>query len=202
MNNVIETEQKTNAASTIQNAIKSKKARAELKQNKELKSVSNAVVEDMQNQLRKQQEPYINAGTKIQKVVRGHKARKQLPEIKEEYDRQQLTNQMNNAASTMQGAVKGYKARAKTERLKKYKDAIAINKSIASNITKPPKKPITSKRYYEALNEEPSYKRQSIKDTTTEDTVRDVINDMVKRIEKVMHYKKLKFQESKKVIQF
>ncbi len=50
------------AASTIQNAIKSKKAPAELKQNKNLKAISNAVVEGMQIQIRKQQEHYINAG--------------------------------------------------------------------------------------------------------------------------------------------
>ncbi len=41
----------------------------------------------------------------IQRFYRDYKTRKQ-----------QLTNQMNNAATTIQGAVKGYKARAKTER--------------------------------------------------------------------------------------
>ena len=87
---------KQDAATTIQNAMKSRKARAELKQNKDLKEISNAVVEDIQNQINKQQEQYINAGTKIQKVVRGHKTRKQLPEIIEEYDRQQLINKINN----------------------------------------------------------------------------------------------------------
>ena len=37
-----------------------------------------------------------NATTKIQKVVRGHKIRKQLPEIIEEYDKQQMINKINN----------------------------------------------------------------------------------------------------------
>jgi hypothetical protein len=37
-----------------------------------------------------------NATTKIQKVVRGHKIRKQLPEIIEEYDRQQMINKIND----------------------------------------------------------------------------------------------------------
>ena len=78
LNNVIETEQKQNAASTIQNAIKSRKARSELKQNKELKTISNAVVGDMQNQIIKQQEPYNNAASTIQGAVKGYKARKAM----------------------------------------------------------------------------------------------------------------------------
>ena len=78
LNNVIETEQKSNAASTIQNAIKSRKARSELKQNKELKTISNAVVGDMQNQIIKQQEPYKNAASTIQGAVKGYKARKAM----------------------------------------------------------------------------------------------------------------------------
>jgi hypothetical protein len=49
----------------------------------------------MQNQIRKQQEQYIDAGKKIQKVVRGHKVRNQLPEIIEDYDRQQLINKVD-----------------------------------------------------------------------------------------------------------
>ena len=64
------------AAGTIRNAIKSKQARTKLKQNKALKPISETVVSDMQNQIRKQQEPFINAGIKIQKVVRGHDLRK------------------------------------------------------------------------------------------------------------------------------
>ena len=44
---------KQDATTTIKNAIKSKKARAELKQNKDLKVISNAAVEDMQNQINK-----------------------------------------------------------------------------------------------------------------------------------------------------
>ena len=66
-----------NAASTIQKAIKSKKARAELKQNKELKTISDTVVDDMQNKMRKQQEPFIKAATKIQSTFRGHKGREE-----------------------------------------------------------------------------------------------------------------------------
>jgi hypothetical protein len=38
----------------------------------------------------------VKAATNIQKIVRGHKTRKQLPEIIEEYDRQQLINKINN----------------------------------------------------------------------------------------------------------
>ena len=36
-----------------------------------------------------------NAATKISKVVRGHNTRKQLPEIIEDYDRQQLINKVD-----------------------------------------------------------------------------------------------------------
>ena len=46
-----------------------------------MKQISDAVIDDMQNQIRKQQEPFINAGTKIQKVVRGHKVRKPLAKL-------------------------------------------------------------------------------------------------------------------------
>jgi hypothetical protein len=35
------------------------------------------------------------AATKISKVVRGHKVRKQLPEIMEDYDRQQMIDRIN-----------------------------------------------------------------------------------------------------------
>jgi hypothetical protein len=122
IDNAIENMKIQDAASTIQKAIKSKKARAELKQNKELKTISDSVVNDMQNQIRKQQEQFINAGTKIQKVVRGHKVRKQLPELMEEADRQaiinkinqveQRANRVNNAASTLQSAMRNKQARS------------------------------------------------------------------------------------------
>jgi hypothetical protein len=58
----------------------------------------------------------VKAATNIQKIVRGHKTRKQLPEIIEEYDRQQLMNKVDNieqranrinkAASTIQKKVR------------------------------------------------------------------------------------------------
>jgi hypothetical protein len=60
------------------------------------------------------------AATKISKVIRGHKVRKQLPEIIEEYDRQQLinkvneieqrANKMNDAAIKIQSAARNRKA--------------------------------------------------------------------------------------------
>jgi hypothetical protein len=60
------------------------------------------------------------AATKISKVIRGHKVRKQLPEIIEDYDRQQLinkvdkveqrVNKMNDAAIKIQSAARNRKA--------------------------------------------------------------------------------------------
>ena len=110
------------SAVTLQNAVRSKQARTKLKQIRESKPISDAVVDDMQNQIRKQQERFINAGKKIQKVVRGHKVRKQLPELMEEADRQQMidkinqveqrANRMDKAASTLQGAFKNKQARS------------------------------------------------------------------------------------------
>jgi hypothetical protein len=78
LDNLMENMKKQDAASTIQKAIKSKKARSELKQKKELKTISDTVVNDMQNQIRKQQEPFINAASTIQRAVKGNKARKAM----------------------------------------------------------------------------------------------------------------------------
>ena len=104
------------SATDIQRTFRGYKTRKAQK----LKKISNAVTEDMQNQIRKQQERYIDAGKKIQKVVRGHKVRKQLPEIIEDYDRQQLinkvdkveqrVNKMNDAAIKIQSAARNRKA--------------------------------------------------------------------------------------------
>jgi hypothetical protein len=58
--------------------------------------------------------------------------------------------------------------------------------------------PISNKRFFSDKNEEPSFKRQLIKDTTTEDTVRDVVDDMVKRVEKAHALKKLNVPKVKK----
>jgi hypothetical protein len=103
---------KQDSAITIQNAIRSKQARTEFKQNKELKSISDSVVNDIQNQIRKQQDPFINAGTKIQSAIRGQKGRKEtaikletkikhdkINEIGDKYIRQK-------AASTIQRKVR------------------------------------------------------------------------------------------------
>ncbi len=71
-----------------------------------------------------QPNPWIRqrAATKISKVIRGHKVRKQLPEIIEEYDRQQLelinkvneieqrANKMSDAAIKIQSAARNRKA--------------------------------------------------------------------------------------------
>ncbi len=57
---------------TFKTLLNPKIVRSELIENKDLKARSNAAVEDMQNQISKQQ-PCMNSGTKIQKVVRGHK---------------------------------------------------------------------------------------------------------------------------------
>jgi hypothetical protein len=64
------------------------------------------------------------AATKISKVIRGHKVRKQLPEIIEEYDRQQLINKVNkveqrankmtDAATKIGKVIKGHLSRKDT----------------------------------------------------------------------------------------
>jgi hypothetical protein len=87
----------------------------------------------------------------------------------------------DTAATTISSILRGHKGRARTERLKKIQDTIK-EKTILSNIAQP--KLTTNKRYYADAIEESSFKRQLIKDTTTEDTVRDVVNDMVKCVEK------------------
>jgi hypothetical protein len=131
-------------------------------------------------------------------------ARKIGAAIKQKGERQEyiknITNESNfdpqaskqsledTAATTISSILKGHEGRAKTVRLKKIQDKIK-DQTILSNIAQP--KPTTSKRYYADTIEEPSYKRQLIKDTTTEDTVRDVVNDMVKRVEKSNALKKL-----------
>jgi hypothetical protein len=135
----------------------------------------------------------------IQSVFRGHRARKQA-KAKENKSYTQQATQISKktldedaAATTISSILRGHKGRAKTARLKKFQDTIK-DKTILSNIAQP----TTNKRFFLDKNEEPSFKRQLVKDTTTEDTVRDVVNDMVKRIEKSNALKKLNVPKVKK----
>ncbi len=99
----------------------------------------------------------------------------------------------DDAATTIASILRGHKGRAKTARLKKFQDKTK-DQTILSNIAQP----TTNKRFNADTIEEPSFKRQLIKDTTTEDTVRDVVNDMVKRVEKSNALRKLNVPKVKK----
>ena len=106
----------------------------------------------------------------------------------------QLSNDTEyNAATKIQKSLRGNRGRAKTERLKIYKNTIK-DMPISSNLTKR-----SSKRgYLEILDKEPPLKRQFVKDTTTEDTIKDVMNSMIKRVEKSHGLQKLKVPKVKK----
>jgi hypothetical protein len=106
----------------------------------------------------------------------------------------QLSNKTEYNAATKIGSVfKGHKGRAKTERLKIYKNTIK-DIPVRSNLTKR-----TSKRgYLEIIDKEPPLKRQFAKDTTTEDTIKDVMEGMIKRVEKSHGLQKLKVPKVKK----
>ena len=78
--------------------------------------IERAVVNDMKNQIVKQQEPFKKAGLKIQKVIRGHNTRKKLTDIMIESDMnkiidkvnktEQKANKYNKSASIIQKAVR------------------------------------------------------------------------------------------------
>ena len=78
--------------------------------------IERAVVNDMKNQIAKQQEPFQKAGLKIQKVIRGHNTRKKLTDIMIESDMnkiidkvnktEQKANKYNKSASIIQKAVR------------------------------------------------------------------------------------------------
>ena len=57
--------------------------------------IERAVVNDMKNQIVKQQEPFQKAGLKIQKVIRGHNTRKKLTDIMIESDINKIIDKVN-----------------------------------------------------------------------------------------------------------
>ena len=106
----------------------------------------------------------------------------------------QLSNNTEYNAATKIGSVfKGHKGRAKTERLKIYKNTIK-DIPVRSNLTKRS----TKRGYLEIIDKEPPLKRQFAKDTTTEDTIKDVMEGMIKRVEKSHGLQKLKVPKVKK----
>ena len=97
------------------------------------------------------------------------------------------------AATTIQKVIRGNNGRAKAERFKTYENTIK-DMPISSNLIKR-----SSKRgYLEILDKEPPLKRQFVKDTTTEDTIKDVMDGMIKRVEKSHGLQKLKVPKVKK----
>jgi hypothetical protein len=156
------------------------------------------------------------AATKIQKVMRGNKTRKTLNENRQDAQAaaNDLTDQIlgdsineasglfhdpiihdpeNTAATNIQKVMRGNKSRAKTARLKIFKN-LTKDKNISSNISNK-----HAKRYYSDIDQnEPAFKKQLVKDTTNEDTIRDIVNGMIKKVEKSHGLQKIKAPKVKK----